>query len=165
MDEEVAAAVDEMLNRRPAVVLGVGIVGDGWPGWFRGEGVADLDGRRAIAGDTGFRIASIPRTCPAVALAQPWETQRSDLDAPGRYLRSYRPVPARPEHRPPTVRHLPTDTSGLGELAHRAGAFPPDFGERVPAGGPVSSLAGPRPDATNPRQLGLAELGARRVSR
>ncbi len=142
MDRELAAAVDELLNRRATVGLAVGIVRDGRLDWFRGDGVADIDSGRPITADTGFRIASITKTFTAVAIAQLWESGRIDLDAPAeQYLRSFRLVPARPEHRPATVRQLLTHTAGLGELAHPAGAFRPDFGEGVPAGERVPTLA------------------------
>ncbi len=75
-----------------------------------------------------------------------------DLDAPANdYLRAYRLVPAKASFRPATVRHLLTHTAGIGEVLPPGACGGRDFGESVPVGSPVPSLAeyyrrGLRPD-------------------
>jgi CubicO group peptidase (beta-lactamase class C family) len=65
-----------------------------------------------------------------------------DLDAPANdYLRGYRLIPAKAAHRPATVRHLLTHTSGLPEVVYPSRILRPIFGEMVKLGQPVPSLA------------------------
>jgi CubicO group peptidase (beta-lactamase class C family) len=95
-----------------------------------------------ITEDTVFRIASITKTLTAVAVMQLWEQGLVDLDRPANdYLRSYRLVPARAGYHRATVRQLLTHTAGLGEVAHLRGHVTKDFGESVPAGQALPSLA------------------------
>jgi len=141
-EREVRAWVDGVLNRWAAVGLAVGVVRDGSL-QFHGHGVADIASRTPVTEDTVFRIASITKTFTAIAVMQLWERGLLDLDAPAdRYLRAYPLVPASLGFRPATVRHLLTHTAGIGELAHLSGLLqPPEFGESVPVGRPVPSLA------------------------
>ena len=63
------------------------------------------------------------------------------LDAPATdYLRAYRPIPAKPAFRPPTIRHLLTHTSGIGELQRLTDLLLPTLGSEVRRT-PVPSLA------------------------
>lgn len=136
------ARVQQIVSRRPVVGLALGVVRAGRLQTFHGHGVADIASGALITEDTVFRIASITKTFTAVAMMQLWEQGLVDLDAPARdYLRAYRLIPARSGHRPATLRHLLTHTAGLGELAHPSGIFRPDFGESVPAGKRLPSLA------------------------
>ncbi|CCW12857.1 serine hydrolase domain-containing protein [Rhodococcus aetherivorans] len=136
---ELRAAVDEILNRRPAVGLAVGVVRDGTLEFFHGHGVADIPSNRPVTEDTIFRIASITKTFTAIAVMQLWERGLVDLDAPAAdYLRAFRLVPARSGWRPATVRHLLTHTAGLGEVAPASGALRPNFGENIEPGRPRS---------------------------
>ena len=134
--------VTEMLNRWPAVGLAVGVVRDGELAHFRGHGFADIAARTPVTEDTVFRIASISKTMTGVAVMQLHEQGLVDLDAPANeYLRAYQLVPAHRGWRAATVRHLLTHTAGLGELAHASGLVRPDFGESVPVGRPLPTLA------------------------
>jgi CubicO group peptidase (beta-lactamase class C family) len=109
--------VAEILNRRPAAGRAVGVVRNGALESFYGHGAADMASRAPVTEDTAFRIASITKTFTAVAVMQLWEQGLVDLDAPAdEYLRAYRLVPAKAAFRPPTLRHLLTHTSGIGEL-------------------------------------------------
>ena len=72
---------------------------------------------------------------------QLWERGLVDLDAPASdYLRAYR-IAGRDGWRPATLRHLLTHTAGIGEQVPRSAMFRRDFGESVPAGERVPSLA------------------------
>jgi hypothetical protein len=75
------AAVKQILNRRPAVGLGLGVVRQGRLDFFRGHGFADIRSRRPISEDTVFRVGSITKTFTAVAMMQLWERALVDLDA------------------------------------------------------------------------------------
>src|SRR5689334_17993918 len=102
-------AVNEILNRCPAVGLGLAVVRNGRLEFFRGHGLADVQSGTPISEDTVFRIGSITKTFTAIAVMQLWERGLIDLDAPANdYLRAYRLVPARASFRPATVRHLLT---------------------------------------------------------
>ncbi len=139
---DLRASVLELLNRQPAVGLAFGVVRRGRLEFFHGHGVADLETREPIGEDTIFRIASITKTFTAIAVMQLCERGLVDLDGSvNDYLRAYRLAPARAEHRAPTVRELLTHTGGLGEVVHARGLVTPDFGESVPVGEPVPSLA------------------------
>ena len=141
LDPTVADRVDAILTRRASVGLALALVRDGAVEYFRGHGVADVGTRRPITQDTGFRVASITKTFTAIAVLQLWEQQRVDLDAPAEdYLRAFRLDRRRMDHREPTLRHLLTHTSGIGEEAG-ARLWRRDFGESVPPGRPVPTLA------------------------
>ncbi|WP_448004283.1 serine hydrolase domain-containing protein [Agromyces bauzanensis] len=141
-ERDLANRVDELLNRRAAVGLAVGVMRDGSLAFFAGRGFADLGTRNPVTPDTIFRIASITKTFTAIAAMQLWERGLIDLDAPANdSLRAYRLVPADPSWRPATVRHLLTHTAGVSEVAHAIEAFRPDAGQSVPAGHPIPALA------------------------
>ncbi|HSL26698.1 MAG TPA: serine hydrolase domain-containing protein [Acidimicrobiia bacterium] len=133
--------VAEILNRRPAVGLAMGVGRGGRLEFFHGHGLADIGSNTPVTEDTVFRIASITKTFTAIAVMQLWEKGLVDLDAPANdYLRGYKLIPGDPAWRPATVRHLLTHSAGLPEVAHLRGLFSPDFGEGVDAGQPLSSL-------------------------
>jgi CubicO group peptidase (beta-lactamase class C family) len=116
---EMRARVDEMLNRRPAVGMAVGVVRDGSLEFFYGHGVADIESNTPVTEDTMFRIASITKTFTAIAVMQLWEQGKVDLGAPANdYLRAYRLVPTKASFGPVTVRHLLTHTAGVAEVVH-----------------------------------------------
>lgn len=139
---ELEAVLDDIVARQPSVGLGVGIVRDGGLAAFRGHGLADIPSARPISEDTTFRIASITKTFTAIAVMQLCERGLVDLDRPANeYLRSFALAPARAGSAPATVRHLLTHTAGLPEIAHLSGLVTADFGESVPAGQPLPSLA------------------------
>jgi CubicO group peptidase (beta-lactamase class C family) len=138
---QLKARVDGILNRWPAVGLAVGIVRDGRPESVHAHGLADIAANTPVTDDTVFRIGSITKTFTAVAVMQLWEQGLVDLDAPANdYLRAYRLVPARPEWRAATVRHLLTHTAGVPEWVHplhmiRSGWFGETYAldERLPS--------------------------------
>lgn len=132
----------EITARHPCVGLAVGIADTDGLAEFVCHGVADIGRASPVTEDTGFRIASISKTFTAIAVMQLAEQGRVALDAPAmHYLRSFRLVGPRPDSAAPTVRQLLTHTAGLPELAHASGAFRPDFGESVPLGRALPSLA------------------------
>ncbi len=89
-ESEIADHVGELIYRRPAVGLAVGVVRDGGLAFFERHGLADIESRRPISEDTVFRIASITKTFTAIAVMQLWERGLVDLDAPcNDYLRAY----------------------------------------------------------------------------
>jgi CubicO group peptidase (beta-lactamase class C family) len=134
--------IGEILNRHPCVGLAVGVVRNGQLAFFHGHGVADIPSRTPITEDTVFRIASITKTFTAVAAMQLCEGRLIDLDAPANdALRAYKLIPAQAGHRPATARHLMTHTAGLPEVVRARDALRPDFGESVPAGAPIPTLA------------------------
>ena len=136
------AHIDTMADRHDIVGLAVGLVGPDGMQLFRGYGVADRTTASPITDDTVFRVASITKTFTAVAVMQLVEQGLVDLDSPANdYLHQLRLVPARPGHRPATVRHLLTHTAGIGEIAHLSGLVRPDFGESVPAGESLPGVA------------------------
>jgi len=137
-----AARLGQILNRWPAVGLAFGVVRDGSLQFFHGHGFADIATKAPVTEDTVFRIASITKTFTGIAVMQLHEQGLVDLDAPANdYLRAYQLVPARAGWRPATVRHLLTHTAGLGEVLRASGLIRPDFGESVPAGHRVPTLA------------------------
>ena len=139
---ELEAVLDDVVARQPSVGLAVGIVRDGGLAAFRGHGLADIRTATPITEDTTFRVASITKTFTAIAVMQLRERGLVDLDRPvNEYLRAYRLEPTRAGSSPATVRHLLTHTAGLAEVAHLRGLVEPDFGESVPAGEPLPSLA------------------------
>lgn len=143
-------AVDEILCRRPAVGLAVGVVRRGQDVALECRGFADLEtGARADAA-TVFRIGSLTKLFTAIAVMQLVEAARLDLDAPAAgYLRAYRLLPVDPSWRPATIRQLLTHTAGIPEVVHLADLMHPDWGPlmtrpaeaSVPVGEPVPSLA------------------------
>ena len=132
----------EILYRHPAVGMALGVIRNGGLDFFHGHGVADIASNTPITEDTIFRIASITKTFTAIAVMQLWEEGLIDLDAPvNDSLRAYRLVPAKDGWRPATVRHLLTHTAGLPETIHPWDALRPDWGESVPVGRQLPSLA------------------------
>jgi CubicO group peptidase (beta-lactamase class C family) len=141
-DRTLRMRMHEILNRRAAVGMAVGIVRDGRLDAFHGHGCADLETKRPITPDTLFRIASITKTFTAIAVMQLVERGRIDLDAPAnRYLRAYSLVPTLTSFPPPTVRHLLTHTAGIGEVVRASDLLKPDWGDSVVPAARVPSLA------------------------
>jgi CubicO group peptidase (beta-lactamase class C family) len=139
---DLSERVNAILNRRPAVGFAVGAVRHGSLEFFSAHGVADLASGTPVMENTVFRIGSITKTFTAIAVMQLWEQGLVDLDAPAAdYLRGYRLIAARPGDPPATVRQLLTHTSGLPEVVRAIDAFRPLFGEIVPFGQPVPTLA------------------------
>ena len=139
---DLQARADEILNRRPAVGMAVGVVRNGRLESFSAQGVADIPSDTPITQDTVFRIASITKTFTAIAVMQLWEQGLVDLDAPvHNYLRAYRLIPGNAGFRPATVRHLLTHTAGISEVLHASDLLKPLFGETVIMGQPVPTLA------------------------
>ena len=95
------------------------VVRDGGLECFCGSGFADIASNTPVTADTAFRIASISKTFTAIAVMQLWERELVDLDGPANeYLRAYRLIPADPDWRPATVRHLLTHTAGVPQWVH-----------------------------------------------
>jgi CubicO group peptidase (beta-lactamase class C family) len=147
---DLADHVREILHRRPAVGLAVGVIHHGRLAGFHGHGLADIASRVPITEDTVFRIGSVTKTMTAIAIMQLWEEGRVDLDAPAtEYLRGFRLVPARPEWRPATVRDLLTHSAGVPDVRRAfdllsAGLTPADGRPpllNVVFGRPLPSLA------------------------
>lgn len=138
---ELSARVGAALNRWPTVGLAAGVVHDGALVWFQGHGVADLASRAPIVEQTVFRIASITKTMTAVAVLQLAEQGLLDLDDPvERHLRTFRLVPARPQWRSATLRHLLTHTAGVRAVRDASDLLRPALGWSVPLGRPVPPL-------------------------
>jgi CubicO group peptidase (beta-lactamase class C family) len=130
--------IDEVLNRRPAVGLAVGVIRSGRL-YFRGHGLADIASETAITEDTVFRIGSLTKLFTAIAIMQLSERGLVDLDAPANgYLRAYRLVPAQDDWRPATLRHLLTHTAGIPEIRGVADLLQADF---MPSGGRPGHLS------------------------
>ncbi len=147
---QIRARVEEILNRRPAVGLAVGVVRDGRLQLFHGHGLADIASNTPITEDTVFRIASLTKTFTAIAVMQLWEQGLVDLDAPANdYLRAYELICTRASWRPPTLRQLLTHTAGIPDVRHvsdllHAGWTPSDGRPpllSVEFGDPLPSLA------------------------
>ena len=139
---DLTSEVTSILNRRPAVGLALGVVRNGSLEFFHAHGEANIATHTPITPDTVFRVASITKTFTAIAVMQLWEQGLVDLDAPANdYLRTYQLIPAKASHRPATVRHLLTHTSGISEQLSAGGLLRPDFGESVKQGRPLPTLA------------------------
>jgi CubicO group peptidase (beta-lactamase class C family) len=140
---DLQARVDEILNRRVAVGLVVGVVRRGSPPLFCARGVADIRARLPVSEDTVFRIGSITKTVTAIAVLQLWERGLVDLDEPANdYLRAFQLAPKHRRWRPATVRHLLTHTAGIPELVRPLRAVRTGwFSETYPIGRPVPTLA------------------------
>jgi CubicO group peptidase (beta-lactamase class C family) len=111
------AGVRQILHRRPAVGLAVGVVRDGRPTFFYGHGLANVATGTPITDDTAFRIGSITKLFTAIAVMQLWEQGHLDLDAPAAdYLRAYKLVPIGAGWRLASLRHLLTHTAGIPEI-------------------------------------------------
>jgi CubicO group peptidase (beta-lactamase class C family) len=141
-EPDVEIGVREILNRRPAVGLAVGVVRDGSLEFFSGHGLADIPSHTPVIEDTVFRVGSLTKTFTAIAVMQLQEQGLVDLDAPANdYLRAYRLIPTNSSWRPVTARHLLTHTAGIREVLHPWGVARPLFGETVKAGRRVPPLA------------------------
>jgi CubicO group peptidase (beta-lactamase class C family) len=147
---ELEASVREILCRRPAVGLALGVIRDGELAFVHDHGLADIASNVPITQDTVFRIGSITKLFTAIAVMQLWEQRRVDLDAPANdYLRAYRLVPAEAGWRAANLRHLLTHTAGIPEIRGVAdllhASFTPSGGRPAPmsvkAGDPMPSLA------------------------
>jgi CubicO group peptidase (beta-lactamase class C family) len=134
-DLNLKATIDQVLDRWPCAGLTVAVVADGNIVWFHGHGLADVAAKTPIAEDTVFRIGSITKTFTAVAVMQLWEQGLLDLDAPANdYLHTFRLVPAEPNFRPATVRHLLTHTAGVGYWRRLSDLLQPGVGSGDRAG-------------------------------
>jgi CubicO group peptidase (beta-lactamase class C family) len=120
----------------------VGVVRSGGLEFLESHGLATIETGAAMAPDTVLRVASISKTFTTIAILQLVEEGRFTLDTPAdELLRSFRLVPRHAGLGRPTVRHLLTHTAGLPEAAHPLGVLRPAFGEAVPEGEPVPTLA------------------------
>jgi len=163
---DMKASVAEILGRRGAVGLALGVIRDGRLEFFHGHGVADIVSNTPITEDTVFRIASITKTFTAIAMMQLQEQGRIDLDAPaGNYLRAYRLIPAKASLRPATVRDLLTHTAGVPQLPYPGRALVRLFaGEGLTESGDSYGLGRPLPTLAEYYRGGLrleAEPGTR----
>ncbi|HEX6129046.1 MAG TPA: serine hydrolase domain-containing protein [Candidatus Limnocylindria bacterium] len=123
------ALIREISGRHPAVGLAIGVVRDGRLESFYGHGWADVASRAHVTENTVFRIASVTKLFSAVAVTQLWQRGLVDLDAPANdYLRAYRLVTVRPDHRPVTIRHLLTHSSGIPEVISLSDLLHPSWG-------------------------------------
>jgi CubicO group peptidase (beta-lactamase class C family) len=114
---ELDALARQLLGRRPAVGLALGVVRGGDVASFFGHGLADIPSKTPITEDTVFRIGSVTKLFTAIAIMQLWEQGLVDLDAPADdYLQAFRLVAADPGFRPATMRHLLTHTAGIPEV-------------------------------------------------
>jgi CubicO group peptidase (beta-lactamase class C family) len=133
------AGAQEILNRRPAVGLALGVVRDGHLEFFYGHGLADIASNTPVTEDTVFRIGSITKLFTAIAVMQLWEQRLVDLDAPANdYLRAYKLIPAQAGWRPATLRHLLTHTAGIPEVRGLADLLQSDL---TPSGGRPAHLS------------------------
>ena len=133
------AGVEEILNRRPAVGLALGVVRDGRLAFFHGYGLANIASNTPITEDTVFRIGSITKLFTAIAVMQLWEEGIVDLDAPANdYLRAYKLIPTHAGWRPATLRHLLTHTAGIPEVRGVADLLQSDL---TPSGGRPAHLS------------------------
>jgi CubicO group peptidase (beta-lactamase class C family) len=131
--------IGEILNRRPAVGLAVGVIHDGRLKFFHGHGLADIAANKPVTQETVFRIGSITKLFTAIAVMQLWEQGLVDLDAPANdYLRAYKLIPAQAGWRPATVRHLLTHTAGIPEVRGLADLLQSDL---TPSGGRPAHLS------------------------
>jgi len=128
-DATLRRTIDEILNRRPAVGLAVGVVRDGDLAFFAGRGLANIRSKAPMTEDTVFRIASVTKLFTAIAVMQLSEQGLVDLDVPANdYLRAYKLVPAKASFRAATVRHLLTHTAGIPEVVHVSDLLHPGWG-------------------------------------
>jgi CubicO group peptidase (beta-lactamase class C family) len=131
--------IGEILNRRPAVGLAVGVVRDGRIESLHGRGLADISSKADVTENTVFRIGSVTKLFTAIAVMQLWEAGWVDLDASANdYLRAYRLVPAEAGWRPATLRHLLTHTAGVPEIRGLADLRQADL---TPSGGRPGHLS------------------------
>jgi CubicO group peptidase (beta-lactamase class C family) len=134
-DLSLKATIAQVLDRWPCAGLAVAVVADGNIVWFHGHGLADVAAKTPITEDTVFRIGSITKAFTAVAVMQLWEQGLLDLDAPANdYLHTFRLVPAEPNFRPATVRHLLTHTAGVGYWRRLLDLLQPGVGSGDRAG-------------------------------
>jgi CubicO group peptidase (beta-lactamase class C family) len=128
-DATLERTIDEILNRRPAVGLAVGVVRDGELAFFAGRGLADIRSKAPMTEDTVFRIASVTKLFTAIAVMQLSEQGLVDLDVPANdYLRAYKLVPAKASFRAATMRHLLTHTAGIPEVVQFSDLLHPSWG-------------------------------------
>ena len=67
---DIESSVQEILNRRPAVGLAVGVVRDGSLEFFSGHGLADIVSHTPVTEDTAFRVGSLTKTFTGIAVMQ-----------------------------------------------------------------------------------------------
>jgi CubicO group peptidase (beta-lactamase class C family) len=136
---ELDASVHQILNRRPAVGLAVGVIRDGQVEFLYGNGLADIASNAPVTEDTVFRIGSITKLFTAIAVMQLREQRLVDLDAPANdYLRAYKLIPTQAGWRPATLRHLLTHTAGIPEVRGIADLLQSDL---TPSGGRPAHLS------------------------
>lgn len=117
--------------------VSVAVLIDGEIGWARGYGLADVESRRPVTGNTLFQAASISKPVAALAALQLVGEGRVDLDADvNTYLKRWR-VPANE-----WTAEVPVTLRGL--LTHRAGLS-------------VSGFPGYGPDAAVPDATGVLD--------
>jgi len=113
------SGVAGLLNRHSMVGLALGVVRNGRLEYFKAHGLASIERGTPVDQDTIFRVASISKTFTAIAVMQLVEQGRVSLDRPANdYLKAFELIPASDAHRPATVRHLLTHTSGIPETVH-----------------------------------------------
>jgi CubicO group peptidase (beta-lactamase class C family) len=133
--------ITEALNRWPSAGLAVAVIREGEPPRFHTFGVADVASGQPITEQTVFRVGSLTKTFTAIAIMQLWEQGLIDLDAPANtYLSTFQIVPADPQLRPATVRHLLTHTGGVGYWRRFSDLLHPTLGSGVQAHRPAPSL-------------------------
>jgi len=104
--------------------------------------LADVAARTPVTEDTVFRVGSMTKTFTAVAVMQLVERGRLELDRPAvDYLRGYRLEQSVPGGTPPTVRDLLTHSAGVPEVVRARDLTRRLFGETVPVGARLPSLA------------------------
>jgi CubicO group peptidase (beta-lactamase class C family) len=140
--EAISGTIAGIRARRSMTGFCVGVVRSSGLEFLETHGLARIETGAVMAPDTVLRVASISKTFTTIAILQLVEEGRFGLDTPAdELLRSFRLTPRRPGLGRPTVRHLLTHTAGLPEAAHPFGVLRPEFGEAVPEGEPLPTLA------------------------
>lgn len=128
VDDPLEAARERLrglLDDVPGLSVAVGRAGEVL--WSEGFGFADLERRRPVAAETGFRIYSLSKPITSIALLQLAEAGRLDLDAPVHEI-----LPSLPSREvPATPRLLATHMAGIRHYADEAEAYDPGRCETV----------------------------------
>lgn len=160
--QAVSAALEDLARRHHVPGLMFGLVADGALCWTKAIGLADVDAKRPVTADTGFRIASMTKNITALAILMLRDAGKVALDAPvGDYVPEFGKLQLpTADSKPVSLRDLLNHSAGLvtddpwGD--RQLGIAPADFTRMIQAG---ALFAQPPGIAFEYSNLGFALLG------
>jgi CubicO group peptidase (beta-lactamase class C family) len=160
--QAVSAALEDLARKHHVPGLMFGLVADGALRWTKAIGLADIEAKRPVTPDTGFRIASMTKNITALAILMLRDAGKVALDAPvGDYVPEFGKLKLpTADSKPVSLRDLLNHSAGLvtddpwGD--RQLGISPADFTRMIQAG---ALFAQPPGIAFEYSNLGFALLG------